>query len=303
MENEKKYLPEKVETYEELKSVFEEFRVDPKKTRFFMGSDYTEPRAFVIYQDDFGDFVVYKMKDDGTRALRYKGSDEKHAVNEYYQKFLSEVRKRPEFAQKLLRPASSTRPSSTKGSDSDGKWFIYLTIAALVLLILAFLKVFPIWAAVVLFLLVNPGIFLWQWLFGRRTGRRFPPKIYSIISLVLILLLGSGSMIYKRFNHRHDGYYVTPQGAYYTQGHDVYYYNNGWYYYGLFDDFYDDYYDDYTYYDSYEDNSYYEDFSDSEYYDDWKDSDWDSDDDDSGWSSDDSWDSWDSGGSDWGSDW
>ncbi len=107
MENEKKYLPEKVETYEELKNVFEEFHIDSDKTRFYIGDDYTDPKAFVIYQDDFGDFVVYKMKADGTRALRYKGSNEKHAVNEYYQKFLEEVSKRPEFARKLLRPAAT----------------------------------------------------------------------------------------------------------------------------------------------------------------------------------------------------
>ena len=100
--SEKKYLPDYVGSYEELIDVFEEFNIDSEKTRFFIGRAYTDPKAFVIYQDDFGDFVVYKNKDDGSMALRYKGNDEEYAVNEYYQKFLEEISKRPAFAKKLL---------------------------------------------------------------------------------------------------------------------------------------------------------------------------------------------------------
>ena len=303
MENEKKYLPEKVETYEELKNVFEEFRIDSDKTRFYIGDDYTDPKAFVIYQDDFGDFVVYKMKADGTRALRYKGKDEKHAVNEYYQKFLEEVSKRPEFARKLLKPrTSSTRSGRNRQDDPDVKWFLVLLAAAIVALFLSVFRILPIWVGVILFLLVNPGIFIYGWL-NRKMGRSsmLPSKTFSIVALILVLVFGSGSMIYKRYTHRHDGYYVTPSGAYYTQGHDVYYYNNDdWYYYGPYDTFYDNYYDDYDYYEDYSYTEDYSDFSDSYYYDD---DSWSSSDSDSGWDSDDSWDSWDSGGSDWDSDW
>jgi hypothetical protein len=104
MENEKKYLPQAVYSYEELVQIFKDFQIDSEKTRFYIGSDYADPKAFVIYQDDFDDYVVYKVKADGVRALRYKGKDEAYAVNEYYQKFLEEVRKRPEFARKLLEP-------------------------------------------------------------------------------------------------------------------------------------------------------------------------------------------------------
>lgn len=113
--SEKKYLPDYIDSYEELKDVFEEFHIDSEKTRFFIGRAYTSPKAFVIYQDDFGDFVVYKNKDDGSMALRYKGPDEKHAVNEYYQKFLEEVRKRPTFSKKLLSndPSKGYVPGSS----------------------------------------------------------------------------------------------------------------------------------------------------------------------------------------------
>ncbi|MBQ6479020.1 MAG: hypothetical protein IJI44_06600 [Erysipelotrichaceae bacterium] len=307
MENEKKYLPEKVETYEALRRVFEEFKIDSEKTRFYIGDDYTDPKAFVIYQDDFGDFVVYKMKADGSRALRYKGKDERHAVSEYYQKFLEEVRKRPAFARKLLRPSTIRTGKRRKTKmDPDTKWFLGMLFGAIGLLILSMFGLFPIWAAVILFLLVNPGIFLWSWI-ADKSGRStvFPPKAFSIVALVLVLLFGSGSMVYKRYIHKHDGYYVTPYGAYYAQGNDVYYYNNDdWYYYGTYDHFHSSY-DDYTYYDDYYYNEDYDDFTYSDYYDDWTSSGWDSDSDyDSGWDSDsDSWDSWDSGGSDWDSDW
>ena len=60
-------------------------------TRFFIGKDIREPRAFGIYQDEFGDFVVYKNKSNGERAVRYQGTDEAYAVNELYQKLKGEI--------------------------------------------------------------------------------------------------------------------------------------------------------------------------------------------------------------------
>ena len=64
-----------------------------EKMRFFIGQDYRQPRAFGIYQD--GDqFIVYKNKDDGSRAVRYHGPDEAYAVNELYTKLLDECHKR-----------------------------------------------------------------------------------------------------------------------------------------------------------------------------------------------------------------
>lgn len=59
------------------------------RMRFFIGENYKQPRAFGIYRDG-DDFVVYKNKDNGNRAVRYKGPDEAFAVNEIFQKLLSE---------------------------------------------------------------------------------------------------------------------------------------------------------------------------------------------------------------------
>ena len=62
-----------------------------EKMRFFIGEDYKGARAFGIFQDGNGDFVVYKNKDNGQRAVRYQGKDEAYAVNEIYQKLKAEV--------------------------------------------------------------------------------------------------------------------------------------------------------------------------------------------------------------------
>lgn len=53
--------------------------------------DFRQPKAFGIYKDSDGNFVVYKNKGDGTRAERYRGKDEAYAVNEIYQKLRSEI--------------------------------------------------------------------------------------------------------------------------------------------------------------------------------------------------------------------
>ncbi len=63
-----------------------------KTTRFFIGEDYRGARAFGIYKDTkTGNFVVYKNKDNGKRAVRYEGTDEAYAVNELYQRLKQEI--------------------------------------------------------------------------------------------------------------------------------------------------------------------------------------------------------------------
>ena len=80
-------------TIDELKQWYNERGLPPYiTTRFFIGIDYKEPKAFGIYKDDkTGKFIVYKNKDTGERAIRYEGTDEKYAVNELYLKLKDEI--------------------------------------------------------------------------------------------------------------------------------------------------------------------------------------------------------------------
>ena len=80
-------------TIEELKLWYEQHNLPPEETtRFFIGKDYKKPRAFGIYKDEnTGNFVVYKNKDTGQRAIRYEGKDEAYAVNELYLKLKEEI--------------------------------------------------------------------------------------------------------------------------------------------------------------------------------------------------------------------
>jgi len=78
-------------TIEELRQWFEDKGYESAKTRFFIGIDYKAPKAFGIYKDELGEFVVYKNKADGTRAIRYQGCDEEFAVHEIYQRFQEEI--------------------------------------------------------------------------------------------------------------------------------------------------------------------------------------------------------------------
>ena len=80
-------------TIENLKNWYSARRLPPyETTRFFIGIDYKGPRAFGIYKDEnSGKFIVYKNKDDGSRAVRYEGTDEAYAVNELYMRLKSEI--------------------------------------------------------------------------------------------------------------------------------------------------------------------------------------------------------------------
>ncbi|MCQ2535225.1 MAG: zinc ribbon domain-containing protein [Clostridia bacterium] len=79
-------------TIRELEDWYRARKLPPyETTRFFIGQNQSDPRCFGIYQDANGDFVVYKNKADGSRAVRYSGKDEKFAVNEFYQRLKSEI--------------------------------------------------------------------------------------------------------------------------------------------------------------------------------------------------------------------
>lgn len=80
-------------TIEELEKWYKDHNLPPyETTRFFIGIDYKEPKAFGIYKDDkTGKFIVYKNKDTGERKIRYEGKDEKYAVNELYMKLKEEI--------------------------------------------------------------------------------------------------------------------------------------------------------------------------------------------------------------------
>ena len=79
-------------TIEELKQWYKDMNLPPEEvTRFFIGKDIKEAKAFGIYKNNIGDFVVYKNKADGSRAIRYEGADEAYAVNELYQRLKEEI--------------------------------------------------------------------------------------------------------------------------------------------------------------------------------------------------------------------
>ena len=112
-------------TIEELETWYKDHNLPPyETTRFFIGIDYKEPKAFGIYKDEStGKFVVYKNKDTGERKIRYEGKDEKYAVNELYLKLKEEI-----LHQKSLNN-NSNRPTTTK---TLPKGVLAIIIAAIV---------------------------------------------------------------------------------------------------------------------------------------------------------------------------
>ncbi|MCQ2519140.1 MAG: zinc ribbon domain-containing protein [Lachnospiraceae bacterium] len=94
-------------TIAELQNWYRAMNLPPENvTRFFIGKNINEPRAFGIYEQE-GEFIVYKNKDDGSRAVRYRGRDEAYAVNELYLKLKAEIlnQKSNNIARNSSRPA------------------------------------------------------------------------------------------------------------------------------------------------------------------------------------------------------
>ena len=80
-------------TLEELRQWYESKGLPPEEvTRFFIGKDVREPKAFgIYYEEDTGNYVVYKNKASGERSVRYRGTDQAYAVNELFQRLKQEI--------------------------------------------------------------------------------------------------------------------------------------------------------------------------------------------------------------------
>ena len=102
-------------TIEELKEYCAERGMPLLRMRFFIGEDYREAKAFGIYREG-RNVVVYKNKADGSRAIRYRGPDEEHAVKEIFLKLLDECHSRgiyPDGAP-VARSGGSSRSGGKK---------------------------------------------------------------------------------------------------------------------------------------------------------------------------------------------
>lgn len=126
-------------TIAELMVWYKERNLPPKEvTRFFIGENYKEPRAFGIYEEN-GEFIVYKNKDDGSRAVRYKGSDEAYAVNEIYLKLKSEI-----LNQKAHNINNSKNGKKSSKNESIlhkiiGGSFIAITVGSVALMVMIYI--------------------------------------------------------------------------------------------------------------------------------------------------------------------
>lgn len=91
--NVRKQTKENPTTIEELAEWYRAKNLPPyETTRFFIGQDVKQPRAFGIYKNETtGNVTVYKNKDNGQRAVRYEGTDEAFAVNEIFTKLKEQI--------------------------------------------------------------------------------------------------------------------------------------------------------------------------------------------------------------------
>ncbi len=211
-------------TIEELMAWYAARKLPPyETTRFFIGKDYSGPRAFGIYEKD-GIFTVYKNKADGTRAVRYRGSDEAYAVNEIYLKLKSEI-----LNQKAHQGNSRGSSGNRQRGNMEGNNFLSFLKAGLVMFLgYGALRTKPLTA--ILLILVPMLILLAIHLFADRTKngklknittlivRRYF-LIYLIVAMLILCIVGFRA--YKpHYYHYDNDIYVSYNGNYY--GYDSY---------------------------------------------------------------------------------
>lgn len=116
-------------TVKELAEYCAERNMPLQRMRFFIGENCKEPRAFGIYENSAGEFVVYKNKSDGSRSIRYRGRDEAYAVQELYLILLEECHKRniwPDTPDGKPPKVTRTKPDNNK--EKPKSWLLFLLL-------------------------------------------------------------------------------------------------------------------------------------------------------------------------------
>ena len=206
-------------TIEELKRYCAEKHMPLERMRFFLDQDYREPRAFGIYRDG-DEFVVYKNKADGSRAVRYRGRDEAYAVRELYDKLLEECHQRGIYPDGVrMSGAASHSPSRSygggagrnKSSDSGClgnllKLFGFYLLVPLVTLLFRYIVIaLPLALGVIV---VNS--LLKKLVFNDKLLGEIHGALRVAISAVLVIVIALGV---RGIFHRNDGYYRLDDGS------------------------------------------------------------------------------------------
>ncbi len=125
------------QTIAELQSWYVARHLPPENiTRFYIGKNVSTPKAIGIYQDG-PDFIVYKNKANGQRAIRYRGTDEAYAVNEVYLKLKETI-----LTQKNRNTAQRSRSYPTGTSTArrvkrrEGLPFLVMAIIIIVVMVI-----------------------------------------------------------------------------------------------------------------------------------------------------------------------
>ncbi len=122
-------------TIEELKAFCAEKNLPLDKFHFHIGEDYKGPQAFGIYYDEENkEYVVYKNKSDGSRAIRYHGHDEGYAVNEIYQKLKEQIGDYKAY--RASKGAIHSGKSKPKGKDTLIQVLVWAFIIVVTLILL-----------------------------------------------------------------------------------------------------------------------------------------------------------------------
>ncbi|MBQ3465061.1 hypothetical protein IJH72_01150 [Candidatus Saccharibacteria bacterium] len=206
----------------ELQKWYEKHHLPPKEiTRFFIGEDYSSPRAYGIYQLKSGDFVVYKNKDNGERAIRYSGPDETIAVREIFAKLKETILRQKENLLKRqnsrrvtvnhlpTRDRQAHRPTAQETEPEDDRD----TIPENLILIDAFREKTR-----------SPKKWL-KSLWEKTDWQKISPKIGKIVNVAVIAIMAVVLLLYigieiKEINDipKVDYYYLENEELYYNYG-------------------------------------------------------------------------------------
>ncbi len=166
-----------------------------KVTRFYIGENTKTSKAFGIYKDGTtGNFIVYKNKASGERAIHYEGTDEAYAVNEIFKKLKEHITVQKNLQSGTGQNVSVGSRSGLRGISLPSFDFSAITSS----------RAFRVLGGYLLYFLIMP-----------------------VLTILFILIVGIFCLIFD--NEPKEGYYRFEDELYYYSSDDYISEDMNWY--------------------------------------------------------------------------
>ena len=131
--------PNVPDTVEALQNFCDKRKIHLHKLHFHLMEDYKQPKAYGLYQNEGGQYIVYKNHASGEREISYSGDSEREAVQHLYGSLCRALRGKERHDSHKSSQKSFEKIKKKERQRVAMKFITYMFIAILIFVVLLML--------------------------------------------------------------------------------------------------------------------------------------------------------------------